>query len=218
MWIKIRHKPSSEFNILFYVGEKKKPDYNGYMQKYAQFKLLDECTPRKFFNKKRMLTAMNSIARRDKYFVKMKNVWRRHARKLVYKPREYEQCEVNQFTAEELVPLCKTFGDSYLTRYSITRNIAEFMHNKGVPTPCRETRAHAFKELFGNSYSEAQQIQYNIYHDQKEWTLRNNLIDAFNDMKTCWWTNPGLIGEICVRLNKMNNRRVMMVRVLESKQ
>ena len=156
MFIKVRHTPKSDFEIKFYVGKKGKIQpysvFGDKQQTSADFKLINDCTPRKFFNKQRMETTLRNIAKRDKYFVKRNDWWR--PPKVVYKKRHYRLCKTRRFTAEQLAPLAKTFGKegAYLYRDAIPRIVAEFLRKKWFPTPNLESRVYAFKHLFWDFY------------------------------------------------------------------
>ena len=212
MFMKVRHKPREEFEIKFYVRECEKihsySEFGFKQQKRADFKLIKDCTPRKFFNKKIMEATLRNIAKRDKYFVKRSNWWR--PPKVEYEKREYKLCKIRRFTAEQLVPLVKTFEEEgvYLFRSSVPRIVAQFLYGFWFPTPNMESRVDAFTHLFWD-LAGAWQLRITELSGKKY----EHAIDVWAKMKTAWHRNSKLIDLICAKLSELNNDNIVHLRI-----
>ena len=212
MFIKLRHKPTIQFNILFFTGYTYGWSF-GYKRKSAEFKPQHLGAPRKFFKKERLLVVLRNIAKKYKYFVKRNDWWR--PPKLVYKKRPYPVCKWRRFTVEEMIPLWETFSKegAYLYRDAIPRIVSNFLHKHGFPTPNMESRVKAFSHMFWDFYDAALLIATQ-YEAHKKWQKTYSIHDAAYKMKTCWYRNKQMIDLICAKLSKLNYKSIVHTRVM----
>ena len=197
-FIKSREKQATEYSILFYTQNQ-------------QFKQ-GVATARKFFQKKRLETAVQRIAKKDSYFVKRDKWWR--PPKTEYKKRTYPVVKWKCFTTEELVPLWNSFqkDKAYLDRTAITRIVANFLNSRGFPTPNMETRYKTFKRLFSRFWD----CQIHIHDEYLQKTIQcagtdKSTLQAEEDkmfasaraakkMNSAWFRNEKFVDLICGKL------------------
>ena len=197
-YIKSERRKAVEYSILFYT---KTQQFNKFV-----------CDTRKFFQKERLETEIQRIAKRDSYYVKRDKWWR--PPKQEYKKRTYHVVELKCFTTEELDPLWKALlkEGCYLDRDMIVEIVANFLNSHGCPTPNMDTRYEAFKRMFCGFWNcpiqaQDEYLQKKNTDIQDEYTLKAAEAKMYarahtaKKLGSAWFRNEKFVDQICGKLD-----------------